>query len=270
MLRRDQPPFTNLRNFLSHLENGGRLIRVREPISVVHEMTEIHRRVLQAGGPALMFEAAIKADGTTAEMPVLVNLFGTRERIAWGLGVNPERLAALGEALAELSEPRPPRDFADAIAKLPLARAIMAMRPKQVDTPPVQDIVWRGESIDLMRLPAQICWPQEPAPLITWPMVITGPPDDEAGNNANVGVYRMQVIGRDRAILRWLAHRGAPAIIINGRHADSTCRLRSQLVPIPQRFSQQFFPCRKHFLNSASPASFAVRVFRSHVASASR
>ncbi len=208
MLRRDQPPFTNLRSFLSHLENGGRLIRVREPISVVHEMTEIHRRVLQAGGPALMFEAAIKADGTTAEMPVLVNLFGTRERVAWGLGVNPDRLAALGEALAELSEPRPPRDFADAIAKLPLARGIMAMRPKQVDTPPVQDIVWRGESIDLMRLPAQVCWPQEPAPLITWPMVITGPPDDEAGNNANVGVYRMQVIGRDRAILRWLAHRG--------------------------------------------------------------
>lgn len=78
MLRRDQPPFTNLRSFLSHLENGGRLIRIREPISVVHEMTEIHRRVLQAGGPALMFEAAIKADGTTAEMPVLVNLFGTR------------------------------------------------------------------------------------------------------------------------------------------------------------------------------------------------
>lgn len=207
MLRRNRPPFNNLRSFISCLEKDGQLVRIREPISVVHEMTEIHRRVLQANGPALLFEAAIKADGTAAEMPVLVNLFGTRERVAWGLGVNLERLPDLGEALAELSEPRPPRDFADAIAKLPLARGIMAMRPRHVDTPPVQDIIWRGDSIDLTRLPVQICWPQEPAPLITWPMVITGPPD-ETSNNINVGVYRMQVIDRDRAILRWLAHRG--------------------------------------------------------------
>lgn len=208
MLRRDQPPFVNLRSFLYRLEDNAQLVRLREPVSVIHEMTEIHRRVLQANGPALLFEKPIKADGTVSEMPVLVNLFGTRERVAWGLGVNPEHLPQLGEALAELSEPRPPHNFADAMAKLPLARGVMAMRPKHVDMPPVQDIVWRGDSIDLTRLPAQTCWPQEPAPLITWPMVITRSPDDEAGNNVNVGVYRMQVIGRDRAILRWLAHRG--------------------------------------------------------------
>ncbi|MCR6736932.1 MAG: UbiD family decarboxylase [Afipia sp.] len=208
MLRRDQPSFSSLRSFLTCLEDKGQLLRIREPVSVVHEMTEIHRRVLRDNGPALLFEAPLKADGTMAEMPVLVNLFGTRERAAWGLGVNPERLPALGEALAELSEPRPPHNFADAMAKLPLARGVMAMRPKRIDTPPVQDIVWRGDSIDLTRLPVQTCWSREPAPLITWPMVITGPPDDEAGNNTNVGVYRMQVIGRDRAILRWLAHRG--------------------------------------------------------------
>ena len=208
LLRRDQPLFANLRNFLSRLEKEGQLVRIREPVPVVHEMTEIHRRVLHASGPALLFEQPIKADGAIAEMPVLVNLFGTRERVAWGLGVNPEHLPDLGQALAELSEPQPPHSFSDAMAKLPLARAVMAMRPKTVETPPVHDIVWRGDSVDLTRLPIQICWPQEPAPLITWPMVITKAPDDEADSNVNVGVYRMQVIGRDRAILRWLAHRG--------------------------------------------------------------
>lgn len=208
MLRRDQPPFPNLRNFLTHLEENGQLIRIRDRVSIVHEMTEIHKRVLQANGPALLFETPVRADGAVAEIPVLVNLFGTRERVAWGLGVNLDHLSRLGDALAELSEPRPPHNFADMMTKLPLARGIMAMRPKHVDTPPVQDIVWRGDSIDLTRLPVQTCWPQEPAPLITWPMVITRSPDDEANNNINVGVYRMQVIGRDRAILRWLAHRG--------------------------------------------------------------
>lgn len=208
MLHRDLLRFTSLRSFIFHLEREGRLVRIREPVSVVHEMTEIQRRVLKANGPALLFELALKPDGTTAEMPVLVNLFGTRERVAWGLGVDPTQLTKLGEALAELSEPRPPRNFVDAMSKLPLARAILAMRPKQVDAPPVQEVVWKGESIDLTRLPAQICWLEEPSPLITWPMVITGPPDDQVGDDVNVGVYRMQVIGRDRAILRWFAHRG--------------------------------------------------------------
>lgn len=208
MLRRDQPLFANLRSFVSYLESKGQLVRIREPISVVHEMTEIHRRVLQNNGPALLFEAPIRADGVPSEMPVLVNLFGTPDRIAWGLGVNPERLLELGEALAELSEPRPPHSFADAMTKLPLARGVMAMRPKHVDAAPVQDIVWQGDTIDLTRLPVQICWPREPSPLITWPMVITEPPDDKTGTATNVGVYRMQVIGRDRAILRWLSHRG--------------------------------------------------------------
>src|SRR5690606_24053934 len=122
-------------------------------VPVVHEMTEIHRRVLHASGPALLFEQPIKADGAIAEMPILLNLFGSRERVAWGLGVSPEHLPNLGQALAELSEPQPPHSFSDAMAKLPLARAVMAMRPKTVETPPVHDIVWRGDSIDLTRLP---------------------------------------------------------------------------------------------------------------------
>jgi len=169
-------------------------------------MTEIHRRVLQGNGPALLFESPIKPDGAASEMPVLVNLFGTRERVAWGLGVDAEHLPDLGRALAELSEPEPPHSLADAMAKLPLARGIMAMRPRQVEAPPVHDIVWREDSIDLARLPVQICWPGEPAPLVTWPMVVTRSPDDET--DINVGVYRMQVLDRNRLILRWLAHRG--------------------------------------------------------------
>ena len=175
-------------------------------MSVVHEMTEIHRRVLQDNGPALLFEQPIKADGALSEIPVLVNLFGTRQRVAWGLGVEPDNLPNLGRALAELSEPQPPRNLADAMSKLPLARGIMAMRPKYIDTPPVHDIVWRDDSADLGRLPVQICWSGEPAPLVTWPMVVTRAPDDEA--DINVGIYRMQVLDRNRLILRWLAHRG--------------------------------------------------------------
>jgi 4-hydroxy-3-polyprenylbenzoate decarboxylase len=206
--QRDLPPFRDLRSFLSHLEGAGRLVRVSEPVSVVHDVTEIHRRVLLANGPALLFEAPILPDGSPSEMPMIVNLFGTTERTAWGFGVDPARLGTLGHALAELREPRPPRDFADAISKIPLARAAMAMRPKTVHAPPVQEMVWRGEQIDLTRLPAQICWPGEPSPLLTWPLVITRPPEDESGDEINVGVYRMQVLGRNRAILRWLAHRG--------------------------------------------------------------
>ncbi|WP_146691436.1 UbiD family decarboxylase [Bradyrhizobium canariense] len=237
---------------MSHLESQGRLIRIREPVSVVHEMTEIHRRVLQANGPALLFEAPLMPDGAAARMPALVNLFGTTERVAWGFGVDPARLGALAEALAELREPRPPRDFADAMSKLPLARAAMTVRPKLVTTPAVQEIVWRADQIDLTRLPAQICWPGEPAPLITWPLVITRPPDDETGDAVNVGVYRMQIIGRDRAILRWLAHRGGaryhhqwkargadmPVAVAIGAE-PATCL--SAVLPLPETMSEFSF-----------------------------
>ncbi len=208
MPRRDLPPFRDLREFLSYLEAHGQLARVRAAVSVVHEMTEIHRRVLNAGGPALLFEHAVKADGKPATMPVLVNLFGTCERVAWGLGVRPENLASLGDLLSDLREPRPPRDLGDALRKLPLARAALAMRPRAIAQAPVHAIVQRGAAVDLATLPAQICWPGEPAPLLTWPLVITRPPDAKGIESYNVGVYRMQVLDRDRAIIRWLAQRG--------------------------------------------------------------
>jgi 4-hydroxy-3-polyprenylbenzoate decarboxylase len=208
MPRRHLPKFRDLRAFISFLEERGRLVRIAEPVSVVHEITEIHCRTLKAGGPALLFEAPLLPGGAIGAMPVLVNLFGTTERVAWGFGVESAGLTALGDELAELRDPRPPRDLADALSKLPLARAAMTMRPKEIHAAPVQELVFRGEDVDLSMLPAQLCWPGEPGPLITWPLVITRPPDGTADNETNVGVYRMQIIGRDRAILRWLPHRG--------------------------------------------------------------
>ena len=208
--RRDLPPFRDLREFVAWLDAAGDLVRIAEPVSVVHDMTEIHRRVLRDDGPALLFERPVRADGRPSTMPVLVNLFGAVRRVAWGLGVEPKALPRLGEALAALRHPAPPADLKDAWSKLPLARAALAMRPKETLSPPVQSEVLTGDAVDLSLLPAQLCWPGEPAPLITWPLVITRPPDEEPGEE-NVGVYRMQVLGRDRAIVRWLAHRGGAA-----------------------------------------------------------
>lgn len=201
------PRFRELADFLGFLETRGQLRRIRDKVSVVHEITEIHRRVIADNGPVLLFEQPIKADGSVSAMPLVTNLFGTVERIAWGMGITPERLGELGEMMAELRAPTPPRDFKDALQKLPLARAALATRPKMRSSAPVHDCVLTGGDIDLTALPAQICWPGEPAPLITWPLVITVPPD-ETTEQENVGVYRIQVLGRDRAIMRWLASRG--------------------------------------------------------------
>ncbi|MCO5093184.1 UbiD family decarboxylase [Bosea sp. (in: a-proteobacteria)] len=205
---RDLPRFRDLSAFLGHLDAAGQLRRIAEPVSVVHEITEIHRRVIADNGPALLFERPVRADGTVSAMPLLTNLFGTVERVAWGLGVAAENIPTLGRTLAELREPRPPRGLKQAWQALPLARAALSMRPRESRRAPVQELVFRGEAIDLGGLPVQLCWPGEPAPLITWPLVLTVPPEPSAGDESNLGVYRMQVIGRDRAILRWLAHRG--------------------------------------------------------------
>lgn len=248
--RRHLPAFRHLRGFVDHLEEAGQLKRISEPVSVVHEVTEIHRRVLREGGPALLFSRPVRPDGSQAEMPLLTNLFGTVERVAWGLGVRPEDLPALGEALAELREPQAPRDLADAWRKLPLARAAMTMRPRRQNGAPVQERVFRGDEIDLRALPAQICWPGEPAPLLTWPLVITQPPSPDG--ESNVGVYRMQVLSRDRAIMRWLAHRGGarhheqwrrlgrdmPVAVVIG--ADPATIL-SAVLPLPETVSELRF-----------------------------
>ncbi|ODT77571.1 MAG: 3-octaprenyl-4-hydroxybenzoate carboxy-lyase [Pelagibacterium sp. SCN 64-44] len=196
----------DLRAFLELLEERGLLRRIAAPVSVRHELTEIHRRTLHAQGPALLIEHPVLDDGSTGAMPVLVNLFGTVTRIALAMGLDEADLPALGEAMAELRFPQPPRDLRAAWARRDMLKAALSLRSRFVRNPACQQQVWRGEEIDLGRLPIQWCWPGEPAPLITWPLVITRAPNDP--QDINVGIYRMQVLGRDRAIMRWLPSRG--------------------------------------------------------------
>jgi len=206
--------YRSLREFLAKLEAAGELVRVTEPVSSHLEMTEIQRRLLRDGGPAVLFENVIRADGERSTVPCLVNLFGTVKRVAMGVTLEgKERTTAgelreVGELLAFLRQPEPPRGLKDAWDMLPLAKTVMGMRPQVRKTAPVQEVVWKGDQIDLGKLPIQGCWPGEPAPLITWPLVVTKGPSDSREDDFNLGIYRMQVLGRDRTIMRWLAHRG--------------------------------------------------------------
>jgi 4-hydroxy-3-polyprenylbenzoate decarboxylase len=201
-------PYASLRDFIDRLEREGRLVVVKEPVSTVLEMTEIHTRLLAEGGPAVLFERPIKADGTPSDMPVLINLFGTVERVAWGMDREPHQLRAVGETLAFLRQPEPPGGFREALDLIPLAKTVLSMKPKTVSSAPCQEVVLTGDDIDLGRLPVQSCWPGEPAPLITWPLVVTKGPSGKKEDAFNLGIYRMQVLGKDRAIMRWLKHRG--------------------------------------------------------------
>ncbi|GAB5429218.1 MAG: UbiD family decarboxylase [Devosia indica] len=200
------PIAQSLGAFVHQLEERGLLRRIRVPVSMRHEITEIHRRVLEANGPALLIECPVREDGTPSTIPVLVNVFGTIERIALGMGLDVGDLDVLGAGLAQLRSPRPPRDLRSAWAQRDMVRAALSLRTKPVGRSPCQEVVWRGDQVDLGRLPIQTCWPGEPSPLITWPLVITRSPDDPT--DINVGVYRMQVLGPDRAIVRWLPSRG--------------------------------------------------------------
>eukprot|EP00752_Nemacystus_decipiens_P000171 g171.t1 len=203
-------PYTSLRDFIDRLEREGRLVRVAHPVSTHLEMTEIQTRLLAERGPAVLFENPVDAHGKPAEMPVLVNLFGSVERVAWGMEREPHQLREVGETLAFLRQPEPPGGFREAWDMLPLLKTVMAMKPKSIGRAPVQEVVLTGEDIDLDRLPIQTCWPGEPAPLITWPLVVTqGPnPKGDKSDAFNLGIYRMQKLGRDRTLMRWLKHRG--------------------------------------------------------------
>ena len=200
------PPFADLRAFLDLIEARGQLRRIAEPVRVQLEVTELHRRVLSANGPALLLEQPILPDGQRSAMPMLVNLFGTVERVAWGLGIEPSALPTFGNAMAALRSPRPPRDIRTAWAQRGMLRAALDMRPRTTHRSACQECIEHGDAVDLGMLPVQWCWPDEPGPLITWPLVITRSPDDPA--DINVGIYRMQVLGRQRAIMRWLPSRG--------------------------------------------------------------
>ncbi|MXR38066.1 4-hydroxy-3-polyprenylbenzoate decarboxylase [Craterilacuibacter sinensis] len=198
-------PYRDLREFIAQLEADGQLKRITRPVSPYLEMTEIADRVLKAGGPALLFEAPTQ-DGKRYDYPVLANLFGTPERVAQGMGADGiAALREIGQTLAYLKEPEPPKGLRDAWDKLPLLKQVLSMAPKLVSKAPCQEIVWEGEEVDLARLPIQHCWPGDVAPLITWGLTVTRGPNKK---RQNLGIYRQQVIGKNRVIMRWLAHRG--------------------------------------------------------------
>ena len=203
-------PYASLRDFIDRLEKSGRLVRVTAPVSPHLEMTEIQTRLLAEKGPAVLFENVVRPDGTRSEMPVLVNLFGTVERVAWGMDREPDQLRAVGETLAFLRQPEPPGGWREALDMLPMVRTVMAMKPRTVNSAPCQEVVLTGNDIDLGRLPVQTCWPGEPAPLITWPLIVTqGPnPKGDKQDNYNLGIYRLQVTGKNTTLMRWLKHRG--------------------------------------------------------------
>jgi len=196
-------PFDSLRDFMDHLERRGRLVRVKAPVSPHLEMTEIHTRLLAEKGPAVLFEHVEGYD-----MPVLINLFGTVERVAWGMDREPDGLRDLGRTLAFLKQPEPPGGWREAMELVPVLRSALSMRPKGVSRAPCQEVVLRGDDIDLSKLPVQGCWPGEPAPLITWPLVVTKGPSKERSDAFNLGIYRMQVTGKNTTLMRWLKHRG--------------------------------------------------------------
>jgi 4-hydroxy-3-polyprenylbenzoate decarboxylase len=193
--------YHDLRDFIAQLEKMGELKRIAVEVDPRLEMTEIADRVLRAGGPALLFE---HPKGST--MPVLANLFGTVKRVALGMGEDdPSRLREVGKLLAYLKEPEPPKGLRDAWDKWPVLKQVLNMAPKEVRSAPCQEIVWEGADIDLGRLPIQHCWPGDVAPLITWGLTVTKGPHKK---RQNLGIYRQQVIGPNKLIMRWLAHRG--------------------------------------------------------------
>ena len=193
--------YHDLRDFLGQLERQGELKRVSTEVSPYLEMTEICDRVLKRGGPAILF---LKPKGHT--IPVLGNLFGTPRRVAMGMGEDSvDALREVGRLLAYLKEPDPPRGLKDAWDKLPVLKKVLDMAPRERADAPCQEVVWEGEDVDLSRLPIQTCWPEDAGPLITWGLTVTCGPNKP---RQNLGIYRQQLLARNKLIMRWLPHRG--------------------------------------------------------------
>ncbi len=256
--------YTSLRDFIERLEKDGDLVRITEEVSTDREMTEIHKRVLHKGGPALLFENVVHEDGRKAEMPVLCNLFGTVERVARGVTLDGkerrtgQELREVGELLAFLRQPEPPRGIKEALGLLPLAKTVLTMKPKGFGgmmgkKAPCQEVVLTGDDIDLDRLPIQTCWPDEAGPLVTWPLVVTKGPSGKREDDYNLGIYRMQKLGRNKLIMRWLKHRGGaqhhrrwkgekpeplPAAAVLGADPGT---ILAAVTPVPDNLSEYHF-----------------------------
>ena len=239
--------YKDLRDFIALLEQQGELKRITVEVDPYLEMTEICDRTLKQGGPALLFENPKGFD-----MPVLANLFGTTKRVAMGMGQNDiSALKKVGALLAFLKEPEPPKGGSDVLRKLPLLRQALNMGPKVVKKAPCQEVVLEGDQIDLTTLPIQTCWPEDVAPLVTWPLVITKGPEKE---RLNLGIYRQQLLGKNRLIMRWLSHRGGaldyrdwqqkypdePFPVVVALGADPATMLGA-VTPIPDTLSEYAF-----------------------------
>lgn len=193
--------YRDLRDFIARLEAQGELKRITQEIDPYLEMTEIADRTLKAGGPALLFE-----NPKGHSIPVLANLFGTPQRVAMGMGqTDVAALREVGKLLAYLKEPEPPAGFKDAMSKLPLLKKVLSMAPKVLKKAPCQEVVLTGDAVDLTQIPIQHCWPGDVAPLVTWGLTVTRGPQKK---RQNLGIYRQQLIGKNKLIMRWLSHRG--------------------------------------------------------------
>ena len=198
--------YRDLRDFMRQLEAVGELRRIAEPVSARLEMTALADRVLRAGGPAMLVEHPVGY-----KIPALINLFGTPNRVALGMGAEGlDGLRDIGRVLASLKEPEPPRGLKDAGRLLQMVKALWDMKPTKVRQAPCQEVILDGDDVDLARLPVQTCWPDDAGPLITWGLTITRGPQSVPAPRVrqNLGIYRQQVIGRSEVIMRWLAHRG--------------------------------------------------------------
>ena len=192
---------TDLREFVSYLEQQGELVRITHEVDPHLEMTEISDRTLRAKGPALLFE-----NPKGYSMPVLCNLFGTPKRVAMGMGQDSvEALRDVGELLAFLKQPEPPKSLRDLWGKRHDFKQVLNMPVKKLKKAPCQEIIIEGDDVNLDGIPIQTCWPGDVSPLITWPLVVTRGPDKE---RQNLGIYRMQKLAKNKLIMRWLAHRG--------------------------------------------------------------
>jgi len=193
--------YQDLREFINELEKQGELKRITTQVDANLEITEICRRTLDKKGPALLFENVKNSD-----MPVLANLFGTTRRVAMAMGQEDLiALRKLGKLLAELKQPEPPKGLKDAIEKLPVLKQVLNMPVKTVKKGQCQEVIIEGDAVDLSKLPIQTCWPKDAAPLITWGLTITKGP---LKKRQNLGIYRQQLIGKNKLIMRWLSHRG--------------------------------------------------------------
>lgn len=271
--------YKDLRDFITQLEELGELKRVQIEIDPNLEMTEICDRVLRAEGPALLFE---NPKGYT--IPVLGNLFGTPKRVALGMGQDSvTALREVGQLLAFLKEPDPPKGFKEALEKLPLFKQVLNMPPKVRKQAPCQDNVWVGNEVDLSRLPIQTCWPEDVGPLITWGLVITQGPHK---SRQNLGIYRQQVIDKNKVIMRWLSHRGGALDFQDWQHVHpgepfpiavalgtDPATILGAVTPVPDTLSEYAFagllrgsrtevtPCLSHKLQVPASAEIVLEGF---------